>query len=355
MLDIIQADYRRLIDGLQEEIKALNSKLDQLQVCPLQPPTTESPPDTHIAPESTSALAQQPAPSSAPASTCVGAPSWATVVRKGKGTTPTTQKPTSAAKPSSAVNTPAPKKDINIRERRLIIKRDGSHLTPTAMELRDTINSALSSIYIQTVSLTGGHITLTTMETVKLTSLNSKASAFLHLVPGATTVNLDMPATQLLVHGLPTSHSLTTIATELTTFNSSLVLIQQLRWLTPNASHVGKNVSTIVIIITSPKAPLFVGPSTANSSMPSLSVSTATTSDTTAISVPAFLPSTSALSHTPPGITPTPHQPANSKATPAATLLQGLPTVMACMNPTPQSAPLNLSTMIRLIRRNLRR
>ncbi|RPA89989.1 hypothetical protein L873DRAFT_1795754 [Choiromyces venosus 120613-1] len=223
------------------------------------------------------------------------------------------------------------------------------------MELRDTINSALSSISIQTVSLTGGHITLTTMKTVKATSLNSKASAFLHLVPGATTVHLDMPAIQLLVHGLPTSHSLTTIATELTTFNSSLALIQQLRWLTPNASHVGKNVSTIVITITSPKAPLFVGPSATNSSMLSLSVSTATTLDTTATSVPAFLPSTGVPSHTPPGITPAPHQPDNSEATPAATLPQGLPTAMAHTNPTPQSAPLNLSTMICLIRRNLRR
>ncbi|RPA89295.1 hypothetical protein L873DRAFT_1722592, partial [Choiromyces venosus 120613-1] len=63
----------------------------------------------------------------------------------------------------------------------------------------------------------------------------------------------------LLVHGLPTSHSLATIATELTTFNSGLALMQQPRWLTPDASCAGKNASTIVITITSPMAPLFVG------------------------------------------------------------------------------------------------
>ncbi|RPA90361.1 hypothetical protein L873DRAFT_1718106 [Choiromyces venosus 120613-1] len=97
------------------------------------------------------------------------------------------------------------------------------------------------------------------METVKATSLNRKASALLHLIPSATTVQLDTPATQLLVHGLPTNHSLATISTELTTFNSSLALTQQLRWLTPDTSRASKSASTIVITITGPKAPLFVG------------------------------------------------------------------------------------------------
>ncbi|RPA92132.1 hypothetical protein L873DRAFT_1847919 [Choiromyces venosus 120613-1] len=142
MLDIIQADYRRSIDRLQEEIDVLNSELDQLRVSPLQLSTTESPPDTHMASESTSALAQQPSTSSAPALATVGAPSWATVIRKGKKKT-ATQKPAPAAKPPSPTNAPAPKKGITLRERELVIKRDGSPLTPTAMELRDTINSAL--------------------------------------------------------------------------------------------------------------------------------------------------------------------------------------------------------------------
>ncbi|RPA88822.1 hypothetical protein L873DRAFT_1724455 [Choiromyces venosus 120613-1] len=97
------------------------------------------------------------------------------------------------------------------------------------------------------------------METVKVTLLNSKASAFLHLIPGATTIHLDTPATQLLVHGLPTSHSLATIATKLTTFNSGLALSQQPRWLTSDESHASKSSSLIVMTITGPKAPLFVG------------------------------------------------------------------------------------------------
>ncbi|RPA89255.1 hypothetical protein L873DRAFT_1892317, partial [Choiromyces venosus 120613-1] len=307
MFETIQSDYRKSINRLQEEIEALNSELDQCRVSHPQPPTTESSPDTRAAPESTSAPAKQPAPSSAPAPASVGAPSWATVIRKGKKKAITTQKPALVAKPPSPASAPAPKKGITMRERKLVIKRDDSPLTPTAMELRDAINSALSSTYIQTVSLTGGGVTLTTMETVK-------ASAFLHLIPGANTLHLDMLAMQLLIQGLPTNHSLATIMTELTTFNSGLALTQKPRWLTPDASRAGKSASTMVITITKPSA--------AFGSTPSPSVPTVTTLGTTATSAPAPPPVASTPSHTQLGITPAPHQPAVFKAAPAATSLQ---------------------------------
>ncbi|RPA92600.1 hypothetical protein L873DRAFT_1859899 [Choiromyces venosus 120613-1] len=126
------------------------------------------------------------------------------------------------------------------------------------MELRDAINKELSSTYVQTISLIGGNVTITTTETVKMTLLNSKAFTFLHLIPGATSVHLDIPATLLLIHDLPTCHSLATITTEPTTFNSGLALTQQLRWLTSDESCASKNTSTIIITITSPKAPLFI-------------------------------------------------------------------------------------------------
>ena len=35
-------------------------------------------------------------------------------------------------------------------------------------------------------------------------SLSNKVSSFLHLIPGPTTVRLDFPTVQILVHGLPT-------------------------------------------------------------------------------------------------------------------------------------------------------
>ncbi|RPA98280.1 hypothetical protein L873DRAFT_1790420 [Choiromyces venosus 120613-1] len=200
MLDTIQAKYRRSIDGLQEEIDALSSDLDQLRVPPAQPPTTtESAPDTQMAPESTSAPAQEPASLSAPTPTSVGAPSWATVTRKGKKKAPTTPKPTPAAKPSPLQEATLPSPPW----------RQQGFCLP---------------------SLDLWH----------------------NYCPPGT------PATQPLIHGLPTSHSPATIATELTTYNSGLALNQQPRWLTPDESHAGKAASSIVITITGPKAPLFV-------------------------------------------------------------------------------------------------
>ncbi|RPA90486.1 hypothetical protein L873DRAFT_1795447 [Choiromyces venosus 120613-1] len=263
MLEIIHNDYRYSITALKRHIDTLGDELDELWQQTPPPPdqstTTTAPPATHIVLESTSCPAQAQPPLSAPTPTAVGAPSWVVVVRRGKKKAPGTSMPAPAAKPTPPANAPAPKKGITMIERRLVIKRDGFPLNPTTMELRDAINRVLSSNDILTVSLTNANITITTMESVRVTSLNSKASAFLHLIPGVTTVHLDKPDTQLLVHGLPTTHSLATIMMELTTFNSGLAPTQQPRWLTVDASCADKNTSAMVITITSPQAPLFIG------------------------------------------------------------------------------------------------
>src|SRR5205807_2352209 len=85
-----------------------------------------------------------------------------------------------------------------------------SPLLSTTIELRESINKALSTILVQTVSFEGGNVTLTTVNSVKAMSLNSKVFAFLHRIPSTTTVHLDSPASQFLVHGIPTCHSLAT-------------------------------------------------------------------------------------------------------------------------------------------------
>ncbi|RPA92179.1 hypothetical protein L873DRAFT_216274 [Choiromyces venosus 120613-1] len=156
MLDAIQADYTRSIACLQEEIDVLNYELCTDRASSPQPPTTtaELPPDTHMVPESTSAPAQKPVPPSAPTATPVGAPSWAIVVRKGRKKVSPTAKPALSAKSPSLATAPGHKKGFTMRERCLIIRCDGYPLTPTAMELRDGINRAISSTYVQTVSLT---------------------------------------------------------------------------------------------------------------------------------------------------------------------------------------------------------
>ena len=144
-----------------------------------------------------------------------------TVAKKGRKKNNTSAKdPPTVAKPDTTTNPPAAKKGLTARERRLIIKREGAPLNTTALALRDDINQVLSGKYIQTVSIRGNTLTLTTMESIRATSLNSKVGTFLHLIPGTTTVQLDTPTTQLLVHGIPTNNSLAAIATELTTFNT---------------------------------------------------------------------------------------------------------------------------------------
>src|SRR5437588_6833156 len=92
------------------------------------------------------------------------------------------------------------------------------------------------------------------MDTVKATSLNSKISHFLPLIPGTTTVHLDSPTAQLLVHNIPTFYSLADIGREFTTFNTGLVLAHQPRWLSTGAKQQGKCASTVVIPITGSKA-----------------------------------------------------------------------------------------------------
>ena len=123
------------------------------------------------------------------------------------------------------------------------------------MGIRDSINQALQATAIQrVVTRPSGDLILITMDTVKATSLSSKVSQFLHLIPGTTTVQLDDPSAQLLVHGIPTSYSLADIGRELTTFNSGLALSQQPRWLTSDERRASKTTSSVVITVTGPKA-----------------------------------------------------------------------------------------------------
>jgi len=176
------------------------------------------------------------------------------VVKKGKKTnnnTRTTGPPTSAR--------PSQRKAPTTRERRLIVKQEGTPLTISALELRDEINKALVGTSVQIVTVNGLTVTLTTMESTKATLLNSKVGSFLHLIPPTVSVHLDTPLTHLLVHGIPTSYSMNAIASELTTFNCGLALAGQPRWLTTEESRTEKSASTVLLAMRGPRAPSFVG------------------------------------------------------------------------------------------------
>jgi len=159
----------------------------------------------------------------------------------------------------NTINRPQLQNGLTARERRFVVKTEGGPLPTTALDLRDHINLALAATYVRTVSLQGNTVTLTTMESIKATSLNSKVGTFLHLIPGTVSVHLDTPVSHVLVHGIPTSKSLAEIATELTTFNTGLSLTGQPRWLTTNDARAGKSASTVVISITGPRASDYVG------------------------------------------------------------------------------------------------
>jgi len=134
-----------------------------------------------------------------------------------------------AAAKSTTNNRPLLKKGLTARERRPSVKRNGGPLPTTALDLRNNIDLALAATYVQTVPLWGHTVTLTTMESIKATSLNSKVGIFLHLIPGTVSVHLDTPVSHVLVHGIPTSKSLAEIANELITFNTGLSLTNQPR------------------------------------------------------------------------------------------------------------------------------
>ena len=237
MMYQIHKDYRTAIDALSEQIEALTEEVSTLKNAPARPdtPTTIPFPLPATAPEPSAV------PDSRPVALPRAAPhkSSATVARKSrKEKTTMAARAANAPAKSTTNNRPHLKKGLTTRERRLIVKREGGPLPTTALDLRDDINLALVATYVQTVFLRGNTVTLTTMESVKATSLNMKVGTFLHLIPGTVSVDLDTHVSHILVHGIPTSKSLAEIANELTTFHSGLSLTSQPRWLTTDDAIV---------------------------------------------------------------------------------------------------------------------
>ena len=224
------------------------------QESPIPTPKPTSPAEAGPAPAAPHVLA--PKPTRPPV-----VPLWSQVAGRKvkKPAPPPPAKAPHTAPPAATSSPPAPPasqaKEITHRERRLLIRRDGSPLTSSTVAIRDSINTALQATLIQrVVCRPDNNLTLITMETVKAASLSSKVSSFLHLIPGTTTVRLDFPTVQILVHGLPTDRSLPDIAQELTTFNTGLALSRPPRWLTPDDRRASKRISTVVLTLTGSRA-----------------------------------------------------------------------------------------------------
>jgi hypothetical protein len=99
-----------------------------------------------------------------------------------------------------------------LRPRRLIVRRDGSAITQTTMELRDALNKALGFVAIQSVQVSNssavdctGNVSLTLMENFLATKIHAKVGRHLSTIPRACSLHLDNPIVQMVVHGIPTS------------------------------------------------------------------------------------------------------------------------------------------------------
>ena len=210
MICQIQEDYKTAIDALSEQIEALTVEVRTIKNA-TPGPDTPTPIPFRLpvtAPERAAARDSRPValPTAAPHQ------SWATVARKGrKEKTTMAARAANAPEKSTTNNRRQQTKGLTPSERRLVVKREGGPLPTTALDLRDDINLALAATYVQTVPLRGNTVTLTTIESVRATSLNSKVGTFLHLIPGTVSVHLDTPVSHVLVHGIPTLKSLAPI------------------------------------------------------------------------------------------------------------------------------------------------
>jgi hypothetical protein len=143
----------------------------------------------------------------------------------------------------------------------LIVRRDGSAITQTPMELRDALNKALGFVAIQSVQVSNssaggctGNVSLTLMENLLATKLYAKVGEHLSTISGACSLHLDNPIVQMVVHGIPTSLPFESLQQELTTYNPGLVLASPPRWLTKPDQRREKRASSVVISLCGKKA-----------------------------------------------------------------------------------------------------
>ena len=265
----IQADYLAQKDKLRSAIEYTESSgrrihqgLNRLktwmgslyQESPTPTPNPTSPAEAGPAPAAPHILAPKP--------TCPPAvPLWSQVAgRKAKKPAPPPPAKAPHTTPCAATSSPpAPPasqaKEITHRERRLLIKREGTALTSSNVAIRDSINAALQATLIQRVVCgPDNNLKLITMETVKAALLINKGFSFLNLISGTTTVCMEFPTVQIVVHGLPTDRFLPDIAQELTTFNTGLALSRPPCWLTPDDRWASKRISTVVLSVTGSRA-----------------------------------------------------------------------------------------------------
>jgi hypothetical protein len=147
----MRKEYTELTNNLCAQISALNDEIQVLKLAATEAPPSPTPTPK---PESTSPL--HPSPPSSKPPPAVPAPTWATVAKRAKKkknpSSPNALATTAPARtPHNKPSSTQEKKTPTLRERRLLIKRDGSPLPTSTISLRDQINTALSYTFVQRI------------------------------------------------------------------------------------------------------------------------------------------------------------------------------------------------------------
>src|SRR5260221_3885039 len=270
---------------LKSQVAALDSVVDTVTPVPVFVPGPVTPAQAPAPPPPRPIPPPPPPPPPA-------APSWATVARKGKKKAkapppivmtvagpvesfhhkraPVESYPQYLARMSRSFNSaPAPQKQQQqqqntsppLRTRRLLVKRDGSELQLSALQLRDALNKALGYTAVISTQVSRGasgsntgNVSITLMENLLASKLYARVGEHLNTVPGAVSLHLDHPIVQVVVHGVPVDMPPELLQTELTTFNPGLSLASTPRWLTKPDQRKEKKASSVVIALVGNKA-----------------------------------------------------------------------------------------------------
>jgi hypothetical protein len=173
-----------------------------------------------------------------------------------------------AARSASATTStpPANKKALPLvltkRDRTIVIERDGTALPDNTnnLTIRNAINSAIKKPLIATIEFTTNHnIRLVTRDNTPATSvLKSHRSAIEEAIratiPAATGLRKDEIWHKVIIHGIPTTSSFSTVQSEVQDFNPGIHLPRPPRWLTTEAQRTKKAASTMVLTIAGKEA-----------------------------------------------------------------------------------------------------
>ncbi|RPA91290.1 hypothetical protein L873DRAFT_1794954 [Choiromyces venosus 120613-1] len=141
----------------------------------------------------------------------------------------------------------------------IVIERDGTALpdNTNTLTIRNAINSANKKPFIATIEFTTNHyVLLITKDNTPATSVLKHhcfaiEEAIRVTIPAAIGLRKDEIWHKVILHGIPTTSSFTTVQEEVEEFNPGIHLPHLPRWLTTEAQHQNKAASAMVLTITS--------------------------------------------------------------------------------------------------------